>query len=66
MGFWRPSHFWSSVQQPRLITFRSVFGWTQRFDMDVDPAARQIAELPALVLLGAYLMAMIARESGGH
>jgi hypothetical protein len=62
VGFWRRIHVWSSARQPRLITFRSVFSLTQRVEMEVDPAARQIDELPALVLMGAYLMALAAAE----
>lgn len=62
VGFWRRAHLWSSARQPGLIAFRPVFGLTRRFEMEVDPAARQIAELPVLVLLGAYLMALASSE----
>jgi hypothetical protein len=62
-GFWRPTYFWKSAQQERLIAFKSAFAWKSRVEMAVDPAARRVAELPALVLLGGYLMAMIVAES---
>ncbi len=65
-GFWRPTYFWRSAEHPRFIAFRSVFGLTRRFEMDVEPAARLVAELPALVLLGAYLMAMMVAQSHAH
>jgi hypothetical protein len=32
--------------------------------MDVDPSARSLAELPVLVLLGGYVMAMISAQRG--
>ncbi len=65
-GFWRPTYFWSSAQQPRMIGFKRTMGWKHSVEMSVDPSAHGIAELPVLVLLGAYLMAMIATQSHAH
>jgi hypothetical protein len=65
-GFWRSTYFWKSAQQGRLMAFKSAFAWKSRFEMAVEPAARQVAELPALVLLGGYLLAMIVAESHAH
>jgi hypothetical protein len=62
-GFWRPTYFWRSAQQERLIAYQGTFAWRSRFEMTVDSAARRVAELPALVLLGGYLMAIIAAEN---
>jgi hypothetical protein len=62
-GFWRPRYFWGSAAQPRLIVLGSELGWTRRFVMEVDPAARELSRLPELVLLGGYLMAVVAAES---
>ena len=66
IGFWRPTFFWRSERHERLIAFKWVFAWRGRFDMEVDPAARDLAELPALVLLGGYVMALIAAQSRSH
>ena len=57
-GFWRPTRFWSSSQKERLIAYTSQVGWRRRYEMEVDPDAHRVAELPVLVLLGAYLMSM--------
>jgi len=61
-GFWRPEWFWSSAKTARLVTFRSRLGFTNRYEMAVDPAALRIEELPVLVLLGAYLMTLTSRQ----
>ena len=65
-GFWRPTYFWSSDRQPQIIGFKRVVGWKRSVEMQVDPAAHGLAELPVLVLLGAYLMAMAAARSHAH
>jgi hypothetical protein len=65
-GFWRPAYLWTSALHPRLIVFRSRFALNSRIDMEVEPAARELPELPALVLLGGYLMAMIVARSRAH
>ena len=65
-GFWRPTFFWSSARQERLVAFKWVFAWRSRYDMEVHPAARGLAELPVLVLLGAYVMAQIATQSHAY
>jgi hypothetical protein len=62
-GFWHPRHFWASADGRPLITFRSVLGFGRSYEMGVDPAARDLAELPVLVLLGGYIMAMISAQS---
>jgi hypothetical protein len=65
-GFWLSTYFWSSASQPRLIVLRSELGWTRRFVMEVDPAARQLSHLPELVLLGGYIMAVLAAQRRAH
>ena len=65
-GFWRSVWFWSSDQQERLIAYRSAVALTRRFGMEVDPAANRLAELPVLVMLGAYLMAILAARHHAH
>ena len=65
-GFWRTEWFWSSADQPRLVTFRSRLGFQSRYEMEVDPAAMRLRELPILVLLGAYLMALVSRQRSSH
>jgi hypothetical protein len=65
-GFWRPVHFWSSSRQPRLVAFQTSYGFRRRYQMEVDPAARGVAELPVLVLLGGYLMVLLHRQGHAH
>ena len=65
-GFWRPTHFWSTPDRPQLIGFKTLMSWKRSVEMHVDPAAHGLAELPVLVLLGAYLMAMAAARSHAH
>lgn len=62
-GFWRTRRFWSSSQQERLIVYASRVGWHSRYELEVGPGALRVAELPVLVLLGAYLMTMESRKS---
>jgi len=59
-GFWHPRHFWAAEDGRPLISFRSVLGFGRSYEMDVDPPARSLAELPVLVLLGGYVMALIS------
>lgn len=61
-GFWRPRYFWAAEIEQPLLTFRTVLGFGRSYEMDVDPSARSLAELPVLVLLGGYVMAMISAE----
>jgi len=63
-GFWRTRRFWSSSQQERLIVYALRMGWRTRYELEVGPGALRVEELPVLVLLGAYLMAMDSRKSG--
>lgn len=65
-GFWRPTYFWSQSDERRLISYSSTFGLRDRVEMSVEPAARQVAELPVLVLLGAYVMRVMATERHAH
>jgi hypothetical protein len=66
IGFWRPTFAWRSEGHERLLAYKWVFTWRGRFDMEVDPAARDLAELPALVLMGGYVMALIAAQRRSH
>ena len=59
-GFWRPECTWSSALQPRLLAYKSRFGFRRLYDVEVHAAARDCAELPVLMLLGIYLMSLIA------
>jgi hypothetical protein len=61
-GFWNPRYFWATEDQHPLITFRTVLGFGRSYEMDVDPAARKLDELPVLTLLGGYTMAMITAQ----
>ncbi len=62
-GFWRPRYFWTTTERSPLITFRSLMGFGRSYEMIVDPAARSLAELPVLVLLGGYVMAMMSAQT---
>lgn len=62
-GFWRPRYFWADAERKPLITFRPLMGFRRSYEMTVDPAARRLAEIAVLVLLGAYVMAMISARS---
>jgi len=62
-GFWRRTYFWADGSGTQLMTMRSVLGFgLHRYEMSVDPAARSLAELPVLVMLGGYVMAMLSRR----
>jgi hypothetical protein len=61
-GFWRPSYFWAVDGGPPLLSFRATLGFGRSYEMDVDPSARSLTELPVLVLLGGYVMALISME----
>lgn len=65
-GFWRPTYFWSSANRSQLIGFKMRLGWRGGIEMHVDPSAHGLAELPVLVVLGAYVMAMVAARSHAH
>jgi len=60
-GFWRPRYFWAADGRA-LLFYRMVLGFGRSYEMEVDPSARSLAELPVLVLLGGYVMAMISAE----
>ena len=58
-GFWRTTHFWLDASGTRLVVMRPLLGFGGRtYEMRVEPAARTLAELPVLVLLGGYVMAL--------
>jgi len=61
-GFWRPRYFWAAEDGRPLLSFRTVLAFERRYEMDVDPTARSLAELPVLVLLGGYVMALISSQ----
>lgn len=62
-GFWRRTYYWADAGGTRLVTMRSVLGFGgTSYEMSVDPAARSLAELPVLVMLGGYVMAMLSRR----
>lgn len=65
-GFWRRTYSWTTESGARLIGFRARLGFGATYEMTIEPAARSVAELPVLVLLGGYVMAMLAarRHSG--
>jgi len=65
-GFWRASHFWAGPDGRPLVTFKGVLGINRRYEMTVDEAARERAELPVLVLLGSYIMAMVSHHRHAH
>jgi len=65
-GFWRPTYFWTTDGEHRLITFTNLMAIRDRIEMGIDPAARQLAELPVLTLLGTYVMRMLSAERRGH
>jgi len=65
-GFWRPTHVWSTPMQPRLVAFQRSYGLRRHYLMEVDSVARGVAELPVLVLLGGYLMVLLARRGHAH
>ena len=62
-GFWRPRYLWTTEGDDRpLLTFRAVIALHKTYEMEADPAARTLAELPVLVLLGGYVMALISAQ----
>lgn len=62
-GFWRRTYFWADASGAPLVTMRSLLGFGgHSYEMSVEPAARSLAELPVLVLLGGYIMAMLSRH----
>jgi len=62
-GFWRRTYYWADAAGTRLVTIRSVLGFGgTSYEMSVDPAARSLAELPVLVMLGGYVRAMLTRR----
>ena len=65
-GFWRPHYFWMSQDGRPLVTFKSLLSFGKSYEMTVDQAARERAELPVLVLLGSYIMAMVSRQHNAH
>ena len=65
-GFWRPRYFWATENGRALLSYRAVISPARVYDMEVDPAARSVAELPVLVLLGGYVMALVSRETRAH
>jgi hypothetical protein len=65
-GFWRARYAWMVADDRPLIAFRGVLGFQRSYEMEVDPAARSLAELPVLVLLGGYVMAMISHQRRAH
>jgi hypothetical protein len=65
-GFWRPEYFWSSPGHARLVSYRVSLGFRTRFEMEIDPGARSVAELPVLALLGGYLMARLITRRHAH
>jgi hypothetical protein len=62
-GFWRARYHWSRDPDKPLLTYRSVIAFRKSFEMTIDPAARSLAELPVLVLLGGYVMSAILASS---
>jgi hypothetical protein len=60
-GAFRPTWFWAVSDGDDLMRYRTVFGWTSRIMLEVEPTAMRLAELPVLVLTGAHLMVMIGR-----
>jgi hypothetical protein len=65
-GFWRSRWAWGSDATESLIAFRSSLGFTRCYEMEVDPAAERVPEVPVLVMLGGYLMAVILRRGHAH
>jgi hypothetical protein len=65
-GFWRRTYSWTDASGVQLVTLRSVGFGGYRHEMSVDPAARSLAELPVLVLLGGYVMALLAARRRSH
>ena len=63
VGFWRPRYRWMSAEGRPLVTFRTLLGFGRSYEMTVEPAARALEELPVLVVLGVYVMAMITAQS---
>lgn len=58
-GLWRTRWGWSLGEEDRFLAFRSIFSLLGDFEMEAQPQALRVAELPVLVLTGAYLMEMI-------
>jgi hypothetical protein len=62
-GFWHPRYHWAAGPSGPLITFRGLYAIGKSYEMTVDPRARALAELPVLVLLGTYVMALISAQA---
>jgi len=65
-GFWRPQYFWAGPDGRPLVTFKGLLSFGKSYEMTVDPAARERAELPVLVVLGSYVMAMVSTHKHSH
>jgi hypothetical protein len=65
-GVWRGTWSWSSALQERLVAFKSRHGVRTKIEMEVDPSARELDEVPVLVLLGAYIMAVLVARRGAR
>ncbi len=65
-GFLRAVWFWSQDSDTKLIAYSWVVSFKRLFTMEVDPGAHRRAELPVLVLLGAYLMMAAAGRQHAH
>jgi hypothetical protein len=61
-GFWRPRYFWTGPDGRPLVWFKGLLGLGKSYEMTVDPAARERAEFPVLVLLGSYVMAVVSAQ----
>ncbi len=63
VGFWRRHYFWARTDGTPLVTFQALYGFGKSYEMTVDPAARELAEFPVLVMLGTYVLASAPKQS---
>jgi hypothetical protein len=62
-NFWRSSWQWTAEDGTPLVRFAGKQRWTKmEGEVEVEPAAADLPELPLLVTLGWYLLVMTANE----
>jgi hypothetical protein len=62
-SLWQTRYEWIDAIEHPLITYRTRHGLRMSGEMDVQPDAARLAELPWLAMLGWYLAVMMYRDS---
>ncbi len=65
-GLWRPQWAWAPPGGSPVIAFRRVLSLRGGCEMEVQPQALPLAELPVLVVTGAYLTLVAPHRARAH